>query len=48
MRNQPQIYQKNMKYLDSNRLGGTGNANNSDDKPGSTNVSGTLGSAKRE
>lgn len=48
MRNQPQIYQKNMKYLESNRLGSTGNASNSDDKPASTNVSASLGSAKRE
>ena len=37
-----------MKYLESNRLGSTGNANNSEDKPASTNVSGTLGSSKRE
>lgn len=48
MRNQPQIYQKNLKYLDSNRLGSTGNATSSEDKPSSTNVSASLGSSKRE
>jgi hypothetical protein len=37
-----------MKYLESNRLGSTGNASNSDDKPASANVSATLGTSKRE